>query len=223
MTSEKPGSRDTKGLDKRNAVKLLSSLYGEPTLVIDPAQWVEKLTKAQESLAKAGLKVQDAKTRETIRLISDDLNKVVAQIREKLMISSFTGKYSFLSNFFACDIEHEQLRFPSVEHAFQAAKCTEDQDKQSIQKTKSPGAAKRLGRRVKLVPNWETKKLDIMEQLLRIKFSDPDLAEKLVDTYPAKIIEGNTWNDTFWGMSNGEGENHLGIILMKIRDDLRKG
>ena len=37
-------------------------------------------------------------------------------------ISSFKGKYEFLSNFYGCMVEFEGISFPSAEHAFQAAK-----------------------------------------------------------------------------------------------------
>ena len=36
------------------------------------------------------------------------------------------------------------------------------------------------------------------------------------------LIEGNDWGDTFWGMTDGEGENHLGKILMRVRAELRE-
>jgi predicted NAD-dependent protein-ADP-ribosyltransferase YbiA (DUF1768 family) len=35
-----------------------------------------------------------------------------------------------------------------------------------------------------------------------------------------ELIEGNWWGDTYWGVCNGVGENHLGKLLMKIRDYL---
>lgn len=63
-----------------------------------------------------------------------------------------------------------------------------------------------------------------MEELLRIKFSgiDPFLTRALLETGDAELIEGNTWNDTFWGVCNGEGENNLGRLLMKVREELIK-
>ena len=63
-----------------------------------------------------------------------------------------------------------------------------------------------------------------METLVREKFShNKDLKEMLLETGDAIIEEGNDWNDTFWGVCNGKGENHLGKILMKIREELRNG
>jgi predicted NAD-dependent protein-ADP-ribosyltransferase YbiA (DUF1768 family) len=59
-----------------------------------------------------------------------------------------------------------------------------------------------------------------MEELLRQKFSNPVMARKLLDTDENVLVEGNDWNDTFWGVCNGKGENHLGILLMKTRKAL---
>ena len=65
-----------------------------------------------------------------------------------------------------------------------------------------------------------------MEEIVRAKFyQNPQLAEKLIATADRKIVEGNTWHDTFWGVdaATGKGENHLGVILMKIREELING
>lgn len=72
-------------------------------------------------------------------------------------------------------------------------------------------------------PGWTVeKKLPIMEELLRIKFSgsEPFLTRALLDTRDSELIEGNTWNDEFWGVCNNVGENNLGKLLMKIREEL---
>ena len=54
------------------------------------------------------------------------------------------------------------------------------------------------------------------------KFSQSEeLKKKLLDTGDQELIEGNYWNDTFWGVCEGKGQNHLGKILMQIREELR--
>jgi len=61
-----------------------------------------------------------------------------------------------------------------------------------------------------------------METLLREKFSkDPELRAKLLNTGTSKLVEGNTWGDRFWGVCRGQGENNLGRLLMKVREELR--
>lgn len=61
-----------------------------------------------------------------------------------------------------------------------------------------------------------------MKDALFYKFSqDKDLRDKLIATGNTELIEDNTWNDRFWGVCNGEGINHLGKLLMELRDELK--
>lgn len=134
------------------------------------------------------------------------------------MIDRFVDKYSFLSNFFEVDILFDGLVYPSVEQAFQAAKTDDRAERFEIMST-TPSLAKKRGRKVQLRENWEEVKFAIMEMLVREKFSRGRLRKRLLDTKNHELIEGNLWGDTFWGMCNGVGDNNLGKILMKIRDD----
>jgi predicted NAD-dependent protein-ADP-ribosyltransferase YbiA (DUF1768 family) len=70
--------------------------------------------------------------------------------------------------------------------------------------------------------DWDKMKLFIMASLLRQKFSDPALGKKLLDTKHIYLIEGNNWGDDYWGVYEGRGTNHLGVLLMNLRDELRK-
>ena len=106
----------------------------------------------------------------------------------------FRGRYEFLSNFYVCDIEYEGLRYPSVESAFQAMK-TLDLEKRSAFQTLSIAGAKRYGRQVKLRPDWSQVKVGIMKELLRKKFEDPDLRQRLL-AVTEPIVEENHWHDT---------------------------
>lgn len=75
-----------------------------------------------------------------------------------------------------------------------------------------------------LRPDWEEVKDDVMYTVCKAKFlQNPGLLKKLLDTGDAELIEGNTWNDQIWGVCNGSGENRLGKILMRIRDEAAKG
>ena len=141
------------------------------------------------------------------------------------MIKSFSGEYRFLSNFYPVEVVLDGVTYPTVENAYQAAK-TLDLEKRKEFIDVLPGFAKRLGQRLELRPDWGGVKLNIMQRLNEQKYMRPDLREKLCDTYPQDIVEGNTWGDTFWGVCEGKGSNHLGQILMTIRmqlliDDLR--
>lgn len=132
------------------------------------------------------------------------------------VINSFQGKNRFLSNFY---IEPDGTH---VEGEYQAQKCINPEDIKRF-KGLSPGAAKRLGRIVELRDDWEDVKLETMEALVWQKFVDhPELEEYLLDTGEAQLVEGNHWGDTFWGVCNGKGSNHLGKILMRVRENLSK-
>jgi ribA/ribD-fused uncharacterized protein len=139
-------------------------------------------------------------------------------------IKQFKGRYSFLSNFWYCPIyvEEDTITYRTVEHAYQAAKCVYTRDKVAILACEKPGEAKRMGRNVEIVSGWEDMKLDVMLRLLRIKFAIPYLRKSLLATGDFKLIEGNYWGDTFWGvdLKTGKGENHLGELLMLVRNDV---
>lgn len=135
-------------------------------------------------------------------------------------IDRFVGRYEFLSNFYLATITYNGLVFSSAEAAFQAQKCTDLRVQMQFQ-AMSPRQAKALGRKVILRPDWEDIKLRIMYQVLQAKFNqNQNLTDALLRTAPAYIEEGNTWNDTFWGVCHGTGLNHLGHLLMKVRDEL---
>ena len=130
-------------------------------------------------------------------------------------INEFKGKYFFLSNFYNREVTYNGFTFKNNEAAFQSMKCPE-RIAEFI--NLNPSEAKRLGRRVKLRTDWEDIKDNIMYEICMAKFTqNQDLQKRLLETGNAYLIEGNTWGDIYWGMSNNFGENKLGIILMKIR------
>jgi len=137
-------------------------------------------------------------------------------------ITSFNGRYRFLSNFAPCKVIYDGLEYSSTEAAYQAAKTFDASQRRQIREASSPGEAKKLGRKVTMRPDWDNIKLQIMEDLLRKKFSQSDFKRALLNTADAELCEGNYWGDIFWGVCRGKGENHLGKLLMKIREDLRK-
>jgi ribA/ribD-fused uncharacterized protein len=121
-------------------------------------------------------------------------------------ITHFHGDYFFLSNFYPSQIEWEGELYPTVEHAFQAAKTFDLDERGAVQYATTAAGAKQIGRQVNLRADWELVKLDVMRELVRKKFRDPELRAKLVATGEAKLIEGNTWNDKTWGCVMFRGE-----------------
>ena len=139
------------------------------------------------------------------------------------VITEFKGEWEGLSNFAPCHIFAREFEFPTLENAFQALKCIKDSDAARFVSL-SPGDAKRLGRRVDLRPDWERVKVSIMKSLLRQKFlSKPEYTCLLLSTGYARLEEGNTWGDRFWGvcLPKREGKNMLGRLLMEIREEIR--
>jgi ribA/ribD-fused uncharacterized protein len=143
-------------------------------------------------------------------------------------IDHFDGDWHFLTNFSASPIVWEGREWPTVEHLFQAHKSLDDEERELIRTAHTPAEAKRLGRRVTKRSDWEEVRQDVMLQCLRAKFSqNSDLAQRLLDTRDALLVEGNTWHDNTWGdcrckrCAAIEGDNLLGKALMQIRNELR--
>jgi len=144
------------------------------------------------------------------------------------IIIRFQKGYRFFSNFWLAEIEYEGIRYPSTEHGYQAAKTIDVKEKKYIADLKKCGEAKRAGRNVNIRPDWNEVKDKIMLDLVRIKFSThKDLADKLLDTKDAILVEGNHWCDNHFGVCycekcNGIGDNILGQVLMQVGEELKK-
>lgn len=143
-----------------------------------------------------------------------------------MIIDSFRNKNRFLSNFFPCTVYLDGVSYPSVEHAYQAAKTHDLTIRESFRSV-TASEAKRKGSNVLLRPDWEGKKLEVMKNLLEQKFREgTELRNMLDQTKGNTLVEGNYWHDNFWGDCScnrrkdceKEGRNHLGKLLMDIRD-----
>lgn len=146
------------------------------------------------------------------------------------VIAKFEGEYAFLSNFHPSPVEvkilGDRMRFPSGEHAFQAMKANAMGDRPAarqyafeLTKNITPGKAKLAGRKADIdVANWDQNKDRAMREVVFSKFLlSADLCGSLLATKTAMLVEGNDWNDTYWGRCNGKGLNRLGSILMEVR------
>jgi len=116
--------------------------------------------------------------------------------------------------------------YQSVEAAYMSQRCDDvEWKKYCADPMSSAGDIKRRSKTVTDRADWPVLKLQVMEECLRIKFNIPYLREKLLATGNQNIQEGNEWKDDFWGIrlevQPNYGENHLGRLLMKIRDELR--
>jgi N-glycosidase YbiA len=132
-------------------------------------------------------------------------------------ITLFAGANRFLSNFYSAEIPIEGILYASVEHAYQAMKTLDELARLEIARTPSASLAKQMGKKLVLRPGWNEMRLETMAHCVRIKFGNPILKRRLLETGDRQLVEGNYWGDTFWGVCRGSGENHLGRILMETR------
>lgn len=143
------------------------------------------------------------------------------------IIRHFQKQYRFLSNFWLARVLLDGVVYPSVEHAYQAAKTKSKVVREQIRVASTAGVAKQLGRALIVHLDWTIPlKLHIMEGLILEKFrNNTNLRNRLCATAPAKLVEGNYWHDNFWGdcfcarCQATEGHNHLGKILMRVRNE----
>ncbi len=159
------------------------------------------------------------------------------------VIRQFREENDFLSNFFLREIVVEDLLFASSEHAYHALKTlileerfpflvpsslTESQkawmEEHAIHSFVTPGQSKRGGKKVTLRPNWNHGiDLLVMHHVVTAKFTQhEDLKTRLLATGDSLLIEGNSHGDIYWGQDllTGEGHNHLGKTLMRVRKEL---
>lgn len=151
-------------------------------------------------------------------------------------ITRFRDEYRFLSNFWYVPggVTVAGLTGPTSEHVFQALKSGSPAEQAQILAAPTPGEAKILGGPAhrggiiaELRPDWDAIKLGVMARLQAAKYAVPELAQLLLATGDAELVEGNHWCDTYWGTCacrnghDGEGQNWLGRILMIQRSVLR--
>lgn len=140
-----------------------------------------------------------------------------------ILFYSTSESYGEFSNFAFYPIKLKGKLWPTTEHYFQAQKFADPAHQKKIRNAKSPMEAARLGRskKVPIRKGWESCRLSVMETAVQAKFSQhPELRDLLLSTQNRKLVE-HTSNDSFWGDGgDGSGENHLGRILMRIRDQI---
>jgi ribA/ribD-fused uncharacterized protein len=152
------------------------------------------------------------------------------------VIDRFTNAWGFLSNFFPAVIVFQGVTYRTSEHFFNAHKTVDPAKRGKIVAAATPAEAKRLGgppARGGIVddlrPDWdEVFRYHAMQTALELKFGQhPMLARLLQETGDVRLIEGNTWHDTHWGVCichqhGGRGDNHLGRMLMELRESIRQ-
>ena len=147
------------------------------------------------------------------------------------MITKFKGEFRWLSNFYLVPVVLDGMTFASVEHAYVAAKTLDEQVRERIRRLPTAAQAKRFGRiigkSIPFRPAWSNDiRIRLMRDLLRQKFTAPDLRQRLIATGDEMLIESGHWHDVFFGVCScpkcgGRGQNWLGVLLMEIRAECR--
>ena len=141
-------------------------------------------------------------------------------------VKEFQGQYRWLSNFWPAVVLFEEQAWPTVEHAYQAAKCANSKYRAELLAipAEAAGRAKKRGRGMEGDRKaWQQRSLPIMLGLLRQKFAQEPFRSKLL-AIEGEIVEGNRWHDNFFGVclcGCGKGENNLGKLIMQVREELR--
>jgi len=137
----------------------------------------------------------------------------------------FRGTLAWASNFAPVQVTLDDLIYPSVEHAYQAAKTDNPRLRMVIANAGTASDARHLGRRLTPALDWDERRDMVMLDLLKQKFNTPKYMALLLATGDEELVEWNTWRDRYWGkdIHTGEGQNTLGRMLMYIRSQLQAG
>jgi len=142
-------------------------------------------------------------------------------------ITEFQGVHEFLSNEFGTPVGLEGGVYPSVAHAFQAARTSDKDLRRQIAQVDLTQAYS-LSEAIDNPADWTRTRVKVMERLIRDKFMrSKELQRRLLDTGSRAII--NTYEDAsqpsnlFWGVVQSKGQNQVGVILMQLRKDLEAG
>ena len=137
-----------------------------------------------------------------------------------------SGKYGFLSNLYKHPIIMNGIEYKTSEHAYQSFKFKDPEVRNWAIQCPKPHIIACLAHNLlvwDIVENWTRIKVDRMYEVLKIKFYDPELKQKLIDTRDSILFE-NSKSDSFWGGGKkGTGKNMLGKLLMKVRRELKEG
>jgi ribA/ribD-fused uncharacterized protein len=145
----------------------------------------------------------------------DDLN-----LRTVIRFWGINGQYGPLSNFYPVKIHVDGKDWPSVEHYYQAQKSTDEAIQEFIRQAKTPVEAKRIGLfGIRLRDDWDSIREDVMRKALEAKFTRNRRCRRvLISTGQAVLFEDDSV-PTFW---SGRGQNKLGLLLMDIRENIKK-
>lgn len=131
-----------------------------------------------------------------------------------------------LSNFFSAvfplTLQCGTFTFSSAEAAYQCLKQPRlTKAKVALFQVMTPSTAKQYGQTIPLRADWEHVKIAAMQYVLEAKFTNQSMRTALLNTNDEPLIHLSPW-DRYWGVDNmGNGENHLGRLLMDLRERIQ--
>ena len=185
-----------------------TKVWSKPMVSLTPAQIYEQVGE-----------IVNANDANDIKYKYGGASKVTIESEDE--IKGFFGKYRCFSNFDTTPFVIDGITYKSGEHAFQYYKTLDNEWRQRILAAETPAIAKKLGRKCPMRNDWNEVKVEVMRDILWHKFSQNEqLKEVLTSTKTKYLEETNTWNDRFWGVCKGVGQNELGKALMDTRRKL---
>lgn len=141
------------------------------------------------------------------------------------VIGFYPREFYPLDNFSSFKVEVDGYLYSSLEEAFQSALFMESNPEISEKIKKSHSAhetQKIMFENIDKVKYSNEEQVKIMEKLLRLKLEqNPYVKKKLLETKEYLIVEDSP-KDSFWGWGpNRDGENRLGKLWMKLREELK--
>jgi ribA/ribD-fused uncharacterized protein len=165
--------------------------------------------------------IYDEVQRALVRYVNEirqnvDLTKPIPMVSAGKTIMRFRNANNFLSNMYNTPVTIDGITYRNAEAAFQAQKSADPSVRAQFARL-SGYDARELGNKIQIRDDWDSIKEGVMRLVIQAKFSNPEMQRRLEETGDAELVEGNTWGDVTWGVSNGRGQNLLGKILMEQR------
>ena len=136
------------------------------------------------------------------------------------MINKFDNEYIFLSNYYTQNITYKGITYNCAMNAYYGQLISDNLQKKAIANATPSRALSMVINSISKIDYSQEEQDNIMYEILKVKFSDSKLKNLLLQTNQEPLNNNINWEDTYWGICNDEGDNKLGKLLMKLRDEL---
>lgn len=143
-----------------------------------------------------------------------------------LMPAATPDEFPWLEKRTACPMTYQGQTYPSAENAFHASRFDKSDMRHKLARMTPESAAYATAMSKDAGPDWNADAIREMYHVMHAKFNTPLMRERLLSTGMRPITMYNMYHDTLWGICmcrrcRGRGENRLGVILEKLRYDLK--